>query len=311
MNHSGDEFQSFIKAVGTGPKGNRDLSLEESKKAMGMILSGALSEAQIAAFLIGWRLKPETIEEYQGALEAMSELTTHQSVNGATFELGFPYDGKNDAPYLFTLTAKFLRPFSLTLVSGGDEKVPSKDGVTVKELMQRLEHVDNFVYQDRKEFLPELSNLTGLRNELGLRTAFNTLEKFSGRTKSSFGATGVFHKPYVQKYNGIFGKKMKGLALFSGNEGAPEIYKKGRVYINRQGELEELTIDPVDYGIHLPVRQSAWTVAEMESLARNPDMNHMKLAALNSALYLYTAQHTAQHSQKWQDTYEIILRDYL
>lgn len=307
MNHSGNEFQSFIKAVGTGPKGNRDLSFEESKKAMGLMLSGAVSEAQMAAFLIGWRLKPETIEEYQGALEAMNELTALENVEGETFELGFPYDGKNDAPYLFTLTSQLLRPFSLTLVSGGDEKVPSKDGVTVKNLMQRLGPVDNFLYQDRKEFLPQLSSLTALRNEIGLRTAFNTLEKFSGRARSSFGATGVFHKPYVQKYNGIFDKKMKGLALFSGNEGAPELYKKGRVYIKRQGELEELTIDPADYGIHLPARETAWSVAEMESLARGPDMNHMKLAALNAALYLYTAQ----RSEKWQDTYEIILGGYL
>lgn len=308
MNEYGSEFKKFLKAVGTGPKGNRDLSFSESKEAMAMILSGAISDTQIAAFLIGWRLKPETIEEYQGALEAILEKTRTQVLSaGETFELGYPYDGKNDAPYLFPLTSKMLQSFSLTLVSAGDEKIPSKDGVTVKELMSELGQVENFLYQDRKDFLPELSRMAPLRNELGLRTALNTLEKFTGRTQSRFGATGVFHKPYVNKYCGIFGPQMESFALFSANEGAPELYKKGRVYLFRQGQLEELTIDPEDYGIVIPVRDGGWTASDMISLARSPDTNHMKLAALNSALYLYTTQQV----EKWQDSYEIILGRYL
>lgn len=308
MNEYGCEFKKFIKAVGTGPKGNRDLSFDESKEAMALMLSGAISDTQIAAFLIGWRLKPETIEEYQGALEAMKELTrTQVNPSGETFELGYPYDGKNDAPYLFPLTARLLQHFSLTLVSAGDEKVPSKDGVTVKDLMSELGTVENFSYTDRKEFLPELTRMSALRNELGLRTALNTLEKFSGRVQSRFGATGVFHKPYVNKYCGIFGGQMQSFALFSANEGAPELYKKGRVYFFRQGILEEVTIDPEDYGIVTPVRDGGWSREDMLSLARSPDMNHMKLAALNSALYLYTTQQV----EKWQDSYEIILGRYL
>lgn len=308
MNEYGCEFKKFIKAVGTGPKGNRDLSFEESKEAMALMLSGAVSDTQIAAFLIGWRLKPETIEEYQGALEAIIEKTRPQALPAEeTFELGYPYDGKNDAPYLFPLSAKLLQHFSLTLVSAGDEKIPSKDGVTVKELMNQLKSVENFHYQDRKEFLPELTRMTALRNELGLRTALNTLEKFSGRAQSKFGATGVFHKPYVNKYCGIFGGQMQSFALFSANEGAPELYKKGRIYVFRQGDLEELTIDPADFGITTPIRDSGWSAEDMIALARSPDMNHMKLAALNSALYLYTTQQV----EKWQDSYEIILGRYL
>ena len=53
-------FKTFIKAVGTGPKGNRDLSFEESFEAVSQILKQEATQAQMGAFLIAWRVKLET-----------------------------------------------------------------------------------------------------------------------------------------------------------------------------------------------------------------------------------------------------------
>ena len=58
------DFFKYIHAVGTGPKGNRDLSFDESKDMMTQILNQSVHSEQIAAFLLGWRLKPETIENF-------------------------------------------------------------------------------------------------------------------------------------------------------------------------------------------------------------------------------------------------------
>ena len=43
-------FKTFIKAVGTGPKGNRDLSFEESFEAVSQILKQEPTQAQMGAF---------------------------------------------------------------------------------------------------------------------------------------------------------------------------------------------------------------------------------------------------------------------
>ena len=64
------DFHKYIHAVGTGPKGNRDLSFEESQDMMTQILNQSIHGEQIAAFLLGWRLKPETTEEFCGAISA-------------------------------------------------------------------------------------------------------------------------------------------------------------------------------------------------------------------------------------------------
>ena len=56
-------FKKYIKAVGTGVKGNRDLTQEEIEDAIEQILLNKVTPSQIGAFLLGWRTKLETNEE--------------------------------------------------------------------------------------------------------------------------------------------------------------------------------------------------------------------------------------------------------
>jgi anthranilate phosphoribosyltransferase len=71
-------FKKFIKAVGTGPKGNRDLSFEESFEAISQILKQEATQAQIGAFLIAWRVKLETNEEFKGAIKALKKFIKYK-----------------------------------------------------------------------------------------------------------------------------------------------------------------------------------------------------------------------------------------
>ena len=55
---------------------NLDLSREEMKDVMRIVMNGEATDAQIGAFLMGLRLKSETIDEITGATEVMRELAT-------------------------------------------------------------------------------------------------------------------------------------------------------------------------------------------------------------------------------------------
>jgi len=61
------DFHNYIRAVGTGPKSNRELSEDEMADCMNQILTQKASPEQIAAFLLGWRVRIESIEELQTA----------------------------------------------------------------------------------------------------------------------------------------------------------------------------------------------------------------------------------------------------
>ncbi|MFT4674747.1 MAG: anthranilate phosphoribosyltransferase, partial [Reinekea sp.] len=56
--------------------GHGDLSHSEMSDVMRAIMTGACSDAQIGAFLMGLRMKGETVEEITGAVTVMRELST-------------------------------------------------------------------------------------------------------------------------------------------------------------------------------------------------------------------------------------------
>ena len=51
----------------------QNLSTDEMTAAMRQIMTGAADEAQIGAFLLGMRMKGETIDEITGAVGVMRE----------------------------------------------------------------------------------------------------------------------------------------------------------------------------------------------------------------------------------------------
>jgi len=283
------DFFKYIRAVGTGPKGNRDLSFEESKDMMQQILNQSVSSERIAAFLLGWRLKPETIEEFRGAIATCDTYTQKEELPDS-IELGYPFDGKAKNPYIFPLVSQALQTTDLNLVLMGDDKQPAKDGITIKNICENITLDSNIKYFERENYCNKLHNLTDIRNELGLRTAFNTIEKLPHVANSKYAITGVFHKPYVKKYIEIFSDRYERFALIQGNEGSPELFRKGHLWIANGEDIEELIIDPEYYGIHYKKSWDKITLQDSLNQLNNPSDEYLKLAKLNAAIYLFIAQ---------------------
>jgi len=295
------DFFKYIHAVGTGSKGNRDLSFDEAKDMMTQILDQNIASEQIAAFLLGWRLKPETTEEFLGALAAFDENIITKKVKNS-IELGYPFDGKVNNPYIFPLVAKLLQKENLNLVLVGDEKQPAKDGLTIKDIISSIDINENIYYFDRKIFFNKLHKLTKIRNTLGLRSSLSTIEKLIGVAESKFAITGVFHKPYVKKYAAIYANRYQKLALIQGNEGTPELFSKSRLWMVDKENIQEYIIDPKYFGINY--KKSWEKISLEESLAqlKNPSDEFLKLAHLNAAVYLFITQ----NAPTIEDAYEIL-----
>jgi len=293
------DFFKYIHAVGTGPKGNRDLTLKESRDMMEQILNQSIPSEQAAAFLLGWRLKPETTTEFRGVIEACDSYMKKTTITNS-LELGYPFDGKAKNPYIFPLVAKVLEESGLNLVVIGDELAPAKGGITIKDICTNIALNSNAHYFDRADFFKELSNLTDLRMKLGLRTGFNTIEKLPGVANSEYAITGVFHKPYVKKYVEIFSDRYKRFALIQGNEGTPELFSKGRLWITDGGKVDEIIVDPAHYGINYT---KSWDVITLEDSLRqlnNPSDEYLKLAKLNAAVYLFVTQNAESVNEAWE-----------
>ena len=300
-------FKKYIKAVGTGPKGNKDLSIEETADAIEQILLNKVTPAQIGAFLIGWRTKLESNDELKGCILALRKFMKFQKVEDS-IELGYSFDGRCDNPFLFPLFGKILEEFylknsdvrKLNLVISGDFLQPAKVGLTTKEIFANIDASQYVHFFDRVEYLSELSNMTTLRHELGLRTAFNTVEKLLNPSQSEYGVTTAFHKPYVQKYLDIFAPYFKEVVVVKASEGSPEVFKDGKYWKMVEGNIIEESFSLKDYGIVYDKEFENISLEEALNIVKNPDKEILKLAKFNVALYLLFSKRVASLDEAWQ-----------
>ncbi len=283
-----NKFHKYIKAVGTGSKHNCDLSREEMCEMMTAVLKSELYSEQVSAFLLGWRVKPETVEEFIGAFDAFDKFIKKVPIENS-IEIGYPYDGKVNNPYLFLLMAKYLKKYNLNIAVSGDELQPAKSGITVKEICENKNPEDNLFYFDRKDYFKELSSLTTIRNRLGLRTGINSIERLLNPTDSKIALLGVFHKPFVQKYVDIFSQRYKKLIIIKGNEGTPEIFSKCKYWICENNQISEHIIDPLDFGINYKKSWDKISLKQSLDTIANPSNELIKLVKLNVAMLLFVA----------------------
>lgn len=300
-------FKKYIKAVGTGPKGNRDLEKEEIIDAVQQIINRNVTDAQIGAFLIPWRVKSETTDEMLGAIEALRGFMKFEKVEDS-MELGYSYDGRVKNPFLFPLYNDILEEFyrknedirKLNLVLSGDFVQPAKNGLTTKEIFDNLDLGRFLFYFNRVEYLKELSDLTNLRHELGLRTVFNTIEKLLNPGISEYGVTTAFHKPYVQKYLDIFEPYFKEVIVVKASEGSPEVFKDGKFWKKYNGEIVETSFNLKDFGVTYSKEYDNITLEEALNIVKNPDDEIINLAKFNVALYLVFANRVTSLTEAWE-----------
>ena len=103
-------FKKYIKAVGTGPKGNRELENEEVVDAVESILENKVTPSQMGAFLIGWRTKFETDNELIACVKTLKKYMKFTKVENS-IELGYSFDGRTNNPFLFPLYENILKEF--------------------------------------------------------------------------------------------------------------------------------------------------------------------------------------------------------
>jgi len=282
-------FLPYLKLVGTGPKRNRDLTKEEMKSVIHAFLKQEVLPEQAAAFLLGWRIKGESHEEFAAAIEVFDEYIRHDPIP-ESIEFGYPYDGKVKNPYLFPLTAHCLEPFDVAFSLHGGLLQPAKGGITLKEVCDTLPLPSNIHYYDRSEYFPELYRFSEVRTRLGLRSSFNTIEKLLGITQSETAIIGAFHKPFVEKYIHLYQKRYKKLIIIKGNEGTPEIFGKCTVTIVENGKVEEIKVDPKIYGIDYVKSTQPISLKDSLRQTETPSDALMKLAKFNAAVLLFLTE---------------------
>ena len=209
-------MKSYIGRIATGPELSKDLSLEEARDGMQLILQERVDPVQAAIFLIALRMKRESDDENRGILEAL-RAATHAAVADVDdlVDIADPYNGFErhlpPSPFLPAV----LAACGIPAVSHGLASVGPKYGVTHRQILTAAgvavdltpaqaaariaDPAIGWAYVDQSASCPALHRLVALRDLMVKRPCLSTLEKITGPVRAR-GQThlmiGYVHKAY-------------------------------------------------------------------------------------------------------------------
>ncbi|MCD1258107.1 anthranilate phosphoribosyltransferase [Paenibacillus athensensis] len=303
---------SLIKEVARGKRGARDLTYEEAMQGAEAILTQTATPAQIGAFLVAERIKMESSDELRAFTDALRARCLPYPMEGS-FDCAGPYDGRTRS-FIATLpTAFVLAACGLPAVLHGSPSLPPKWGVTLTDVLQAL-HIPvldasrealtaaadrtGFLFAPTERWCPPLGELRAIRQELALRTVFNTAEKLLRFTNARHMAMGVFHGTVFEKISQLLiDIGVTSGIVVQGMEGSEDlsVEKRTRTYVIRDGVSELFIVDPELYELQVEMPEGEWTTelqaqTTLAVLRGEAELPYLNMVLLNSAVRLWIGQ---------------------
>lgn len=194
-------MKEFIAQVVEG----RHLTAEEAERAMGVIMSGEATPAQIAAYLTALRMKGETVDEITGSARAMRARVTaiphHQPLVVDTCGTG----GDGAGTFNISTTAAFVAAGTgLPVAKHGNRSVSSRTGsadvlealgvnldLSPEQVGRCLDEVGiGFLFAPKLHL--SMKHAAGPRREMGIRTIFNVLGPLTNPAGAQAQVVGVY-----------------------------------------------------------------------------------------------------------------------
>jgi anthranilate phosphoribosyltransferase len=182
-----------------------DLTAHEADTVMGEIMDGTASQVQIAAYLMGLRMKGETVDEIAGSVQAMRARATKIRVGDAQVVDTCGTGGDGAHTFNVSTTAAFVvAGAGLTVAKHGNRSVSSTCGSAdvLAALGARIdlppERVADCVNEVGIGFLfaplyhSAMKHCAVPRQELGIRTLLNILGPLTNPAGARLQVVGVF-----------------------------------------------------------------------------------------------------------------------
>jgi anthranilate phosphoribosyltransferase len=202
-------FAPFVRILGKGKRGARNLTREEAREAMGMLLDGKVEDTQLGAFLMLLRHKEESAEEMAGFAEAVRERLNAPKI---AVDLDWPsYAGKKRHLPWFLLAVKALsqQGVRILLHGGGPHTAGRLYSEQLLDLLQiplcrdwpsvqQALDAGQPAFAPLGDWMPTLQRMIDLRNILGLRSPIHSLARILNPLGARCGLQSIFHPGYQE-----------------------------------------------------------------------------------------------------------------
>lgn len=241
------------------------LTEKEAEEVMNEIMDGAATPAQIAAYLMGLRLKGETVEEIAGSVRAMRERAVRIAIGDPLVvdTCGTGGDGRHTFN-VSTTTAFVVAGGGLTVAKHGNRSVSSKSGSAdvLAELGVNIHLSPDRVADCINEvgigflFAPlyhgAMRHCAVPRQDIGIRTMLNVLGPLTNPAGATIQLLGV----YEPRLTELLGKVLMHLGsqhcfVVHGMDGLDEITLTDRTIVSeaKGGVLSNYVVTPEEFNL--------------------------------------------------------------
>ncbi len=250
----------------------QNLTAQEAREAMEVIMTGNATPAQIGGYLIALRMKGESVPEIAGSALAMREQAARVRLrhNGSLLDTaGTGGDGAHTFN-ISTAAAFVVAATGRRVAKHGNRAASSRSGsadvlaalgvnleLTPEQVAQCIDEIGiGFLFAPK--FHPAMRYAIGPRRELGQRTIFNLLGPLTNPAGATHQIIGVYDPGLTHVLAEVLGELGSEAALvFHGHGGLDELTTGGpnRVSHLRDGKVNTFDLDVVAQG--LPLRRAS------------------------------------------------------
>ncbi len=244
-----------------------DLSTEDTAWAMGEIMSGSATPAQIAAFAVSLRAKGETPAEVAGLAETMlanaARVHLPDDLRESAVDVVGTGGDRAHTVNISTMAAIVVAAAGVRVVKHGNRAASSACGAAdlLEELGITLELSPDEVARCVAEvgigfcfaarFHPGMRHAGVPRREMGIPTFFNFLGPLTNPAQPSAALVGCFDRRMAGVVADVFARRGHSVLVVRGEDGLDEFTTTGptRVWAVRAGTVTESVVDAVDLGV--------------------------------------------------------------
>jgi anthranilate phosphoribosyltransferase len=290
----------------------QDLTGEEMRSVMTTIMQGEATPSQIGAFLMGLRVKGESVGEIAAAVSIMREKMVQVAVDepdGVIDIVGTGGDGA-ESLNISTATAIVVAAAGVPVAKHGNRALSSKSGAA--ECLQALgvkidlapEQISRCIKEAGIGFMfapahhPAMKHVGPARVELGTRTMFNLLGPQSNPAGARRYMLGVYAKQWVEPVAAaLLANRAISAWVVHGDGGLDELSTTGPSFVAsiKGGNLTSFEVSPEDAGLErstladLKGADPAYNAGRLRTMLEGARDPYRDVVLLNAAAALIVA----------------------
>ena len=241
-----------------------DLSVSQATWAMSQVMSGEVSDSQVAGFLVALKAKGETVDEVVGFRSAILDSAVPLDIPPMVLDIvgtgGDPYGAVINVSSVASIVAAAA---GTPVVKHGSRAASSKSGASdmLAQLGVNLElrpeqvaevfHQIGLTFVFAAKFHPGFGHAATARRELGIPTIFNILGPLCNPVRPEASAVGVANLARVPQMAGVFRTRGATALLYRGDDGIDKMTTTGhsRVWEVSGGKITEHVVDVAELGL--------------------------------------------------------------